>query len=84
MLRSANVPCALVLGLALGAAGCAPKIAPPAETPPAPLPEIVSAPPAPGMVWVAGCWHRDGSGFVWLPGHWASPPAEETAAAEAQ
>lgn len=53
-------------------AGCAPDAAPPAVAP-APLPEIVQAPPAPGMVWVPGCWHRDGEGYVWLPGHWESP-----------
>lgn len=81
MLRFASLPRALVLGLAVGVVGCAPEVAPPAEAPPAPLPEIVSTPPAPGMLWVAGCWHWDGSGYVWLPGHWESPPAEEGAAA---
>ena len=83
MLRSAFAPRALLLGLATFALGCAPEATPPAQTPPAPLPEIVSAAPAPGMVWVAGCWHWDGSGYVWLPGHWESPPAPETAAAAA-
>ncbi len=61
--------CALALGCVEDAA--------PAQAPPAPAPfeEAVSSPPAPGMVWVAGCWHWDGSGYLWLPGHWDSPPA---------
>jgi len=42
--------------------------------PPAPLPEIQSAPPTPGMVWVPGAWHWDGVTHVWLPGRWESPP----------
>jgi hypothetical protein len=42
--------------------------------PPAPLPEIISGPPAPGMVWVPGAWHWDGARYVWLPGRWESPP----------
>ena len=70
-----------VAGVALvAAAGCAPEVTPPAQLAPAPLEEIVSSPPAPGMVWVAGCWHRDGATYVWLPGHWDSPPPAATAA----
>lgn len=42
--------------------------------PPAPLPEVESTPPAPGMVWVAGAWHWNGVDYVWAPGHWESPP----------
>jgi hypothetical protein len=42
--------------------------------PPAPLPEFQSTAPAPGMVWVAGYWHWDGTDHVWVPGHWESPP----------
>jgi len=42
--------------------------------PPAPLPEIVPAAPAPGMIWVAGAWHYDGVQYVWVPGRWESPP----------
>lgn len=67
--------------LAVGAAGCVDDAAPPVNGPPAPLPEIVSGPVVPGMVWVAGCWHWDGEGYVWLPGHWMSPPKGEDASA---
>ena len=42
--------------------------------PPAPLPEVRSAAPAPGMVWVAGAWHWNGVRYVWIPGRWESPP----------
>lgn len=44
------------------------------EGPPAPLPEIAPAAPAPGMIWVAGAWHYDGVQYVWVPGRWESPP----------
>lgn len=44
------------------------------RNPPPPLPEIQSAAPAPGMVWVPGAWHDDGSQYVWIPGRWESPP----------
>jgi hypothetical protein len=54
--------------------GCVEDTPPPKSAAPAPLPEFVSGPTAPGMVWVAGCWHWDGEGYVWLPGHWDSPP----------
>jgi hypothetical protein len=42
--------------------------------PPEPLPEAPSTAPAPGMVRVAGTWHWDGTDYVWVPGHWESPP----------
>lgn len=41
---------------------------------PAPLTEFHYNAPAPGMVWIAGSWHWDGTDHVWLPGHWESPP----------
>jgi hypothetical protein len=41
---------------------------------PAPLPEIRTAAPNPGMVWVPGAWHRDGVAQTWVPGHWMPPP----------
>jgi hypothetical protein len=41
---------------------------------PAPLPEIQTSAPAPGMVWVAGAWHWNGADWVWVPGRWESPP----------
>ena len=40
---------------------------------PAPLPEIRSAAPNPGMVWIPGAWHRDSVAETWIPGHWAPP-----------
>lgn len=70
--------CSGVIAIALASSlGCV-EDAPPAQAPerPAPLPEFVSAPPVPGMLWVAGCWHWDGSAYVWLPGHWESPPPQ--------
>lgn len=65
--------------LALGGllmAGCVGgDVEPPIHgAPPAPLPEIVSGPPAPGMVRVKGAWHWDGARYTWVPGHWESPP----------
>jgi hypothetical protein len=42
--------------------------------PPAPLSEIRSDPPAPGMVWVPGSWHWNVDDYVWLPGRWESAP----------
>jgi hypothetical protein len=44
-----------------------------AKPPPEPLPEMRSGPPAPGMAWVAGYWHFNGTDYVWIPGHWESP-----------
>lgn len=41
---------------------------------PPPLPEWKTGPAAPGLVWIAGGWHWDGAAWVWLPGHWESPP----------
>lgn len=40
---------------------------------PPPLPEVETAPPAPGMVWIPGAWHDDGVQYVWIPGRWESP-----------
>jgi len=50
----------------------APLFAPPA--PPAPLPEVRSLAPAPGLVWVAGSWHWDDHDWVWIPGRWETAP----------
>jgi hypothetical protein len=74
MLRPACTALAIALGTCAGALGCAAEPSPPANAPPAPLPEFISGPTAPGMLWVAGCWHWDGAAYVWLPGHWESPP----------
>jgi hypothetical protein len=41
---------------------------------PAPLPETRSLAPAPGMVWVAGGWHWNDRGYVWIPGRWETAP----------
>ena len=43
-------------------------------TAPAPLAEMRSAAPTPGMVWIAGAWHWDGVRYVWVPGRWETPP----------
>lgn len=67
--RIATVACACA-----ALAACGPDATPPAASPPAPLPEFVQEQPAPGMLWTPGCWHWDGEGYVWLPGHWETPP----------
>jgi hypothetical protein len=46
--------------------------------PPAPFSEVRAAPAAPGMVWVEGYWHWNGVQYVWIPGHWESPPPGQT------
>ena len=76
MISFGALACSLTLACTGALAlGCVDDAAP-AQTPPAPAPfeESVSSPPAPGMLWTPGCWHWDGSGYVWLPGHWDSPP----------
>lgn len=63
--------------LAVAACACvgrAPDSPANGEPPPAPLPEVRSGPPTPGMVWVPGAWHWDGARYVWVPGRWESPP----------
>jgi hypothetical protein len=64
---------ALLSGCVTGVVDGAGRTAGP-PAPPAPLPEIRSLAPVPGMVWVAGWWHWDGTAYVWLPGRWESPP----------
>ena len=55
--------------------GCvAPLADAPLAAPPAPLPEVQSLAPAPGMVWVAGSWHWDGHDWAWIPGRWETRP----------
>ncbi len=64
--------------LALGLSACVSGIAEgPGAAPPAPLSEVPSLAPAPGMVWVAGGWHWNDREWVWIPGRWetAPPPA---------
>ena len=56
------------LGL-LGGTGCVAGL-----QPPAPLPEVRYAAPAPNMTWVDGSWHWTGAAFTWLPGRWESTP----------
>ncbi len=46
----------------------------PSAVMPAPLSEVRSLAPAPGMVWVAGSWHWDDHAFVWIPGRWETAP----------
>ena len=43
-------------------------------SPPAPLPEWKTGPATPGLVWLPGAWHWGGATYVWVPGHWESPP----------
>jgi hypothetical protein len=76
MLRLASTWLAICLLAAACTLGCIDEAPPPASPAPAPLPEFISGPTAPGMVWVGGCWHWDGEGYVWLPGHWDSPPKQ--------
>ncbi len=64
-----------LLALAVLLAGCVAGLGDvPPSAPPAPLPELRSLAPAPGMVWVAGSWHWDGHDWVWIPGRWETPP----------
>jgi len=64
-------------GLLLGVAcmfGCATGTSQRRPDPPAPLPEIRSAPRATGMVWISGDWHWTGHDYEWIPGRWEAPP----------
>ncbi len=65
----------------LAAGGCVAGVSDRAVRPeaPAPLPEIKSGPPAPGLVWVDGGWQWDGVDYVWVPGRWESPPPRASA-----
>ena len=55
--------------------GCVASLADaPPSVPPAPLPEVRSLAPAPGMVWVAGSWHWDDHDWAWIPGRWETAP----------
>jgi WXXGXW repeat (2 copies) len=65
------------LMLALGLAACVAGIGGeggPVTAAPAALAELPSLAPAPGMVWVAGSWHWNDHGWVWIPGRWESAP----------
>ena len=64
------------LAIAIAAALCACVAGAPDRPPepPAPLPEIRYAAPAPGMAWVPGTWHWNGADYVWIPGRWETPP----------
>ena len=44
--------------------------------PPAPVAEVVPAPPGPREVWVwqQGHWRWDGREYVWQPGHYVERP----------
>ena len=52
----------------------APRATYAAGAPPLPLSEARPAPPAPGMLWAGGYWHWAEVQYVWVPGHWESPP----------
>lgn len=65
----------LLLPLVASLVGCVAGLGDsPPGTPPAPLPELQSLAPAPGMVWVAGSWHWNDRDWVWIPGRWEAPP----------
>jgi hypothetical protein len=70
----AAAACGLALAFTAACVGSAPDRPAHGAEPPAPLPEITSGPPAPGMVWVPGAWHWDGARYVWIPGRWETPP----------
>ena len=42
--------------------------------PPAPVVEVVPAPPPPGYVWQPGYWSWNGVQYVWVPGTFVVPP----------
>ena len=42
--------------------------------PPALQTEVVLAQPAPGYVWLAGCWTWRNEQYEWRAGHWQMPP----------
>jgi hypothetical protein len=74
MVRSVRLWFALACGAFVGAGGCVDEAPAARSARLEPLPEFASTAPAPGMVWVGGCWHWDSGGYIWLPGHWDSPP----------
>jgi hypothetical protein len=41
---------------------------------PAPVAEVVPAPPAPGYVWQPGYWSWNGVQYVWVPGAYVVAP----------
>lgn len=71
---------ALAIAVTLAITGCAgaPSLEMPRLKAPAALPEFGSTPPVIGMLWVPGCWHWDGKDYVWIPGHWRSPPSAQS------
>ena len=44
-----------------------------AGPPPPPIVEEVTVAPAPGFIWIGGCWAWHGR-WVWEHGRWARPP----------
>lgn len=49
------------------------------DQPPSPIEEAVveSTRPGPSYVWVAGYWDYRPTGWLWVSGRWAAPPAAE-------
>jgi len=43
-------------------------------TPPIPIVEHPASPPGPGYVWLGGYYRWNGVRYVWVPGHYATPP----------
>lgn len=47
---------------------------PPAPAPPLPEEQHAENGPLPNAIWIAGYWHWDGVGFVWVAGRWSVRP----------
>jgi hypothetical protein len=65
MLSTANDPYAIVAG--------SPAVIVENAPPPQPADVVVGVAPGPDYVWVGGNWMWNGR-WVWVPGHWGSPP----------
>ncbi|MEM5384505.1 hypothetical protein VSR68_13015 [Paraburkholderia phymatum] len=61
----------LVLGALCASTLSACYVVEPSRPPqPAPVAEVMSAPPAPGYRWVKGHYRWEGNHWEWVPGHW--------------
>jgi hypothetical protein len=46
---------------------------------PAPVAEMVTAPPTPNAVWIPGYWAYNGASYLWVGGRWEVPPPHSRA-----